>query len=154
MSEVHHMAGHLIRRLHQISVAVFTDRMAREGLDLTPVQFAAMSILAEQPGLDQATLAGLIAYDRATLGGVVDRLEAKGLIDRRVSEKDRRARVLRLTAAGEALHAAAHPIAAELQHDILSGLTAEEREEMVRLLGKATQSGNAKSRAPLASGLE
>jgi len=101
MPDIHTMPGHLIRRMNQISVSVFADKMAREGFDITPVQFGALSTISANPGIDQATLAGLIAYDRATIGGVVDRLEAKGFIRREVSSEDRRARVLTISEAGE-----------------------------------------------------
>ncbi len=100
MLELQDMAGHLIRRLHQISVSVFTERMRDAGFDLTPVQFATLAALEAHPDVDQATLAGLIAHDRVTIGGAVDRMEAKGLISRRVSPQDRRARRVRLTDAG------------------------------------------------------
>ncbi|WP_371055548.1 MarR family winged helix-turn-helix transcriptional regulator [Rhodosalinus sp. K401] len=149
MLDLHEMPGHLIRRLHQISVSVFAGAMRRAGHDLTPVQFAALSALARNPGVDQATLAGLIAYDRVTIGGVVDRLEAKGLVERDVSARDRRARVLRPTRAGEALLAEADPVVRALQDEILSGLDPAERTELVRLLRKAAEAGNARSRAPL-----
>lgn len=149
MSELYGMAGHLIRRLNQISVAVFADRMTREGVALTPVQYAALVAIAEAPGLDQATLAGAIAHDRATLGGVVDRLEAKGLLSRTVSPRDRRARELRLTPLGERLLDRVRPAVHRLQRDILQGLTDEERETFIALLAKATEAGNDFSRAPL-----
>lgn len=146
------MAGHLIRRMHQISVSVFAERMTREGIDLTPVQFAALSTIAAQPGVDQATLAGAIAYDRATLGGVVDRLQHKGLIARVVKTADRRARALTLTAEGEALLTMARPIVTALQDDIVVGLDADERATLNRLMQKATRTGNDLSRAPLRAG--
>lgn len=149
MSEIYQMAGHLIRRLNQISVSVFAERMAREGFDFTPVQYAALSTVAANPGLDQATLAGLIAYDRATLGGVVDRLEQKALVERSVSRADRRARELHLTAKGADMLALLKPIVADLQDDILIGLDETEKLQMMRLLEKATSAGNELSRAPL-----
>ena len=143
------MPGHLIRRLQQISVSVFAERMRAAGHDLTPVQFAALAALEAHPGADQATLAGLIAHDRATLGGVVDRLEAKGFIAREVSPRDRRARVLELTPAGAAALTRARPDVEAVQAEILAGLDTEERESFLRLLQKATDAGNALSRAPL-----
>lgn len=149
MTSIHGMPGHLVRRLHQISTSIFADRMATSGHDVTPVQYAALATLAEHPGIDQATLAGLIAYDRVTIGGVVDRLCAKNLVERAVNEADRRSRVLRLTDAGAALAATLAPLVAELQGDILVGLDAGERAELLRLLGKAAEAGNAFSRAPL-----
>lgn len=138
MSEIHKMAGHLIRRLNQISAAIFRDRMAAAGLDLTPVQFAALATVADEPGIDQATLAGAIAYDKVTIGGVVDRLVAKGLMTRHASQRDRRAKVLALSAAGQDMLVAARPIVWALQADILSGLSAQERETFLSLLARAT----------------
>lgn len=147
--DIHAMPGHLVRRLNQISVALFMDRMAVAGLALTPVQFAALSAIREHPGIDQATVAGLVAYDRATLGKVIDRLDAAGLVRRTTSRRDRRARELSLTAAGRALQEAAHPHVAALQPDILAGLSEAERETFVRLLEKTAMAGNERSRAPL-----
>ena len=149
MSSIHGMPGHLVRRLHQISTSVFAERMATAGHDVTPVQYAALATLADHPGIDQATLAGLIAYDRVTIGGVVDRLEAKGLIERAVNDRDRRSRVLKLTGAGAALAADLAPIVIGLQDDILGGLDAGERARLLELLEKAAAAGNALSRAPL-----
>ena len=149
MTSIHGMPGHLIRRLHQISTSIFAERMAAEGFDVTPVQYAALATLAEHPGIDQATLAGLIAYDRVTIGGVVDRLCAKGLVARAVNDRDRRSRVLDLTDAGKALTAALAPLVAELQGEILHGLDPTERADLLRLLAKAAEAGNEFSRAPL-----
>lgn len=149
MLELHDMAGHLIRRLHQISVSIFAERMKAAGVDLTPVQFAALSALEANPDIDQATLAGLIAYDRVTIGGVVDRLEGKGLISRRVSRHDRRARSLRLTDAGTDLLDQVRPIVRGFQQDILAGLSHDESAAFMDLMRKTTAAGNDQSRAPL-----
>ena len=101
------MPGHLIRRLHQVSTQLFLLRVQAAGSDLTPVQFAALDALSTHPEIDQAGLAGAVAKDRATIGAVVDRLEQKGLIARRVSPADKRARLLSLTPRGQALLGAA-----------------------------------------------
>lgn len=147
--EIHNMAGHLIRRLNQISVSVFQDRMKAAGHVLTPVQFAAMNAIQANPDIDQASLAGLIAHDRATIGGVVDRLEAKGYILRRISPRDRRARQLSLTQLGAAMLEETTPIVRSMQDDMLTGLSLEERQEFLRLAKKAADCGNDLSRAPL-----
>ncbi|MGF6861664.1 DNA-binding MarR family transcriptional regulator [Rhodobacteraceae bacterium MBR-64] len=149
MTEIHHMAGHLIRRINQISVSLFQDRMRAEGLDLTPVQFAALFTLRDHPGVDQATLAGMIAYDRATIGGVIDRLEAKNLVTRQTSTRDRRAREVRLTPEGAALLARVHPTVRAVQADILVGLNQDERTTFLALAEKVAAAGNHLSRAPL-----
>jgi DNA-binding MarR family transcriptional regulator len=142
------MAGHLIRRLNQISVSVFTERVSGAGFDLTPVQFAALNSLKQNPGIDQASLAGLIAYDRVTIGGVVDRLEQKGFLRRVVSARDRRARELFLTELGDEVLNTLTPIVTRLQDEILKGLQPQEKKQLMMLLEKATSGGNELSRAP------
>ncbi len=149
MAEIQHIPGHLIRRLNQIAVAVFADRVAEAGIELTPVQFAVLSTLSETEGLGQAALAGAVAHDKVTIGGVLDRMEQRGLVARRISPRDRRAREISLTPEGEALLAKAKPVIHALQDDILAGLDSAERETFLTLLQKATEAGNALSRAPL-----
>lgn len=148
-NDIYTMAGLLIRRLHQISTSVFTARMKEADLDLTPVQFGALSALSDHPEVDQATLAGLIAHDRVTMGSVLDRLQNKGLITRKVSPQDRRARVLSLTDNGRRVLDAATPIVHALQGEILSGLDDQETEQLLQLMRKAADAGNNRSRAPL-----
>lgn len=139
--KAHGMAGHLVRRLHQISTQVFTGRMREAGFDLTPVQFAAMDAIITHPGIDQAGVAARIAYDRATIGGVIDRLEQKGYVERTVSRRDRRAREVRPTETGLRAFAEILPVVTALQDDILPGLDATERARFMALAGKAI--GNA-----------
>ena len=143
------MPGHVIRRLQQISASVFAETMKAEGLDLTAPQYAALYMLNDHPGIDQATLAGLIAYDRPTIGGVVDRLVGKGLVTRATNPEDRRAKRLALTDAGRDLLARLSPVVAAMQDAILPGLSAAERAEFMRLATKVADAGNALSRAPL-----
>ncbi len=131
------MAGHLIRRLHQQSTQVFVQRTQAAGFDLTPVQFAALDAIHAHPATDQARVAELIAYDRATIGGVIERLEQKGWIRRVVSERDRRARELSLTAKGERVLAALLPIVRDLQDEILPSLTSAERASLLKLVRRA-----------------
>ena len=131
------MAGHLIRRLQQQSTQVFQTRMQTEGFDLTSVQFAALDAIAQQPGIDQATLAATISFDRATIGGVIERLESKGLVLREVSETDRRARLLKLSPEGHRLLAHCRPVVEALQSDILGALSAKEQATFVALANKA-----------------
>ncbi len=71
--------------------------------DVTPVQFAILNALLAQPGEDQITLAGRVALDAATLGAVITRLQARGLIRRENDPGDRRRKLLWLTPEGESL---------------------------------------------------
>jgi DNA-binding MarR family transcriptional regulator len=130
------MAGHLIRRLHQQSTNIFVQRTLAAGFDLTPVQFAALDAIHAHPATDQAHVAELIGYDRATIGGVIDRMERKGWIRRVVSERDRRARELSLTAKGSRVRSALQPIVHDLQQDILRPLSDADRECFISLAGQ------------------
>ena len=149
MAEVDNMPGHLIRRFHQISVGIFHNEVGSVGCDLTPIQYAALNKLSHNAGVDQVTLAGLIACDRTTIAGVVDRLCQKGLLSREVNVRDRRARQLLVTDAGMALLDMINGAVENAQVSMLRGLTALEATEFLRLLRKATADVNEFSRAPL-----
>jgi DNA-binding MarR family transcriptional regulator len=129
-----HMAGHLIRRLHQQSTHLFVQRTEAAGFDLTPVQYAALEAIHDHPGTDQAQVAEMIGYDRATIGGVIERLEKKGWIRRVVSAQDRRARELSLTSLGHQVRLALQPIVEEVQKDILQPLSKADQALFKRLV--------------------
>ena len=149
MREIHEMPGHLARRFQQIAVAVFLAEVEGAGFDITPVQYAALAAVGANPEIDQVTLAGLIAFDRTTITGVVDRLVLKGLITRRESSQDRRARELKITHAGRRTLRSMTPAVEAAQRTMMDGLTEKEEKELVRLLQKAIAAGNGLSRAPL-----
>jgi len=90
--------GYLIRRLHQVHVALFQEACA--GFDMTPLQYSLLSALAVRETADQTSLAADIALDRTTTTGALKRLEVRKLVERPVSDDDRRARICKLTPAG------------------------------------------------------
>jgi DNA-binding MarR family transcriptional regulator len=149
VKETNEMPGHLARRFQQIAVAVFLAEVEDAGFDITPVQYAALAAIRSNPGIDQVTLAGLIAYDRTTITGVIDRLVQKELVVRRESSRDRRARELEITDAGKRTFRAITPAVEAAQRMMLRGLTEKESAELMRLLRKAIAAGNELSRAPL-----
>lgn len=126
--------GHLIRRAQQLAVAIFMEETA--AFDVTPVQFAILSALVETPGADQVTLAGRVAFDAATSGSVIVRLEAKGWVRREADALDRRRKLLWATAEGEQAVQSMRRAVARAQTRILGPLDAGEREQLMRLLGK------------------
>ena len=150
-SEIYGMPGHLIRRMHQASQAIFDAQVAEAGIDLTSVQFAALAMIGATPGIDQATLANAIAFDRPTTGGVIDRLEAKGFVRREITKADRRMRHLYLESAGQAILDGATPVARRVQDLLLEGLTEVERATVLRLLSKALRAVGDQSRPALRS---
>ena len=143
MTASSNMPGHLIRRLHQISTHVFTQRLRDAGHDFTPVQFSALDALYHNPGVDQAGLADAVAKDRATIGAVVERLEQKGLLERRQNEQDRSARILTLTDKGTQTIRDLLPLVESLQADILPGLDEDEYRRFVELAAKAAHAAGA-----------
>lgn len=146
--DLYALPGHLIRRLHQQSTAVFQDQTRSAGFDLTSVQYAALSVLETEAGLDQASLAKRIAYDRATIGGVVKRLEQKGLVTRTPDSQDRRAYRLNLTREGKTLLTEIRPVVVALQARILPGLSPSEVDSLLRLIRRAlTPTPNSEDRA-------
>lgn len=149
MRDNNDMPGHLARRFQQIAVAVFLSEVAEAGIELTPVQYAALAAIGQNPGVDQVTLAGLIAYDRTTITGVVDRLVQKGLLVRQTSSRDRRARELQITHEGRRTLNGIAPAVEAAQRIILRGLSEREARELMRLLRKAIAASNELSRAPL-----
>jgi DNA-binding MarR family transcriptional regulator len=144
--DIDQQPGHAIRRLHQISVGIFLQEVGELGV--TPLQYAALQVVRNQPGTDQRTLARSIALDASTTGGVVDRLEARGWLERRMSPEDRRARLLFLTPAGAQALTDTIPAMLRAQEQILAPLTARQRTEFMRLLQVLVTQNNDMSRAP------
>src|SRR6202521_1715193 len=101
MDAVYTGPGYLFRRMQQIAVAIFMEEC--KAFDLTPVQYASMVAIRTHPGIDATRLSAVIAFDRSTLGSVIERLEAKGYVERKPGREDKRVKLLHLTRTGAAL---------------------------------------------------
>lgn len=123
--------GHLIRRAHQISWAVFIDEAG-----LTPVQYSTLLVISLNPGIDATRLSELVSFDRATIGSVVERLEDKNLLRRKPGETDRRTKKMFLTPRGQRIVEKVDPMAPRIADRILERLNEKERSQLLRLLGK------------------
>lgn len=132
MDELYAKPGHLLRRAQQISTALFTEECAV--YDLTSVQYAALVAIDGNPGVDATRLSGLIAFDRSTLGGVIERLEAKDLIYRRPSEEDKRIKLLYLSPAGRDMLITVTAAVERVQERILEPLRPADRKTLIQLL--------------------
>ena len=144
------LPGHAIRRLQQIAVAIFLEEAEAQGL--TPIQYGALQAIVDTPGMDQRTLAARIGLDTSTTAGVIDRLEARGLVLRSVSREDRRIRQLSATDTGHALQQATVPAMLRCQERILAPLPPAERASFMRMLHTLVDANNELSRAPRTSG--
>jgi MarR family transcriptional regulator, temperature-dependent positive regulator of motility len=138
--------GYLVRRAQQIAVSTFYSIIGNE---VTPIQYAALRILREQPEIDQVTLGKLCALDTSTAATLAVRLEERGLVERFMRTSNKRHRLLRLTAAGAALVKRLAPLSSELRRRMLEPLAGDEQEAFLDLLRKFVRLNNEKSRAPL-----
>ncbi len=150
MEDLYGMPGHLIRRAQQISTALFTDECA--AFDLTSVQFAALHAINLHPGVDATRLSALIAFDRSTIGDVLDRMEHKGWIRRSPAPGDRRVKLIELTPDGGRLLRRVAPAVRRVQDRILAPLAPVDRDSFVRLLAQLADVYNGLTPAPLRSG--
>lgn len=126
--------GHLIRRAQQRAVAIFMEETA--GFDVTPVQFAILNALMDEPGEDQITLSGRVAFDAATSGSVLGRLEAKGWVRREADPLDKRRKLLWITPEGEQVALQMKRAVSRAQQRIVSPLNTRERDQLAALLAK------------------
>ena len=147
MDAVYTRPGYLFRRMQQIAVAIFVEEC--KAYDLTPVQYAALVAMQTHPGIDATRLSAVIAFDRSTLGNVIERLETKLYIERKPSREDRRIKLLYLTKAGAALLRDVMPSVDRAQARMLQPLKPADRKTLLALLAQLVDLNNEASRVPL-----
>jgi MarR family transcriptional regulator, lower aerobic nicotinate degradation pathway regulator len=147
MDAVYTAPGYLFRRMQQIAVSIFVEEC--KAFDLTPVQYAALIAIHTHPGIDATRLSAVIAFDRSTLGNVIERLEAKELIERNASPGDKRVKLLTLTRSGAAVLRAIMPSVDRAQQRMLRPLKAADRKILMVLLTQLVDLNNEASRVPL-----
>ncbi len=126
--------GHLLRRAHQRHTAIFQDMIGDR--NLTQLQFAALVKLRDLGEVSQNQLGRNTGMDAATMQGVIKRLSARGLIDRKPDPGDRRRLVLSLSEDGKRLIEAVIPRGKRISRATLEPLSDEERKVLVALLAK------------------
>ena len=139
--------GFLVRRLHQIHAAMFAEECG--AFNITPVQYGLMTILLEQPGLDQISLASELGIDRTNVADVLVRLEVRSLVRRQVSRADRRMKLASLTNEGETLTRRMESHMKRAQERLMAPFGESDRATFLKLLGRLVDANNEWSRAPL-----
>ncbi len=124
-----HLPGYYIRRLHQIASGKFNSELGAFGV--TPVQWAALKAAKNQPEMDQRTLARRVGFDTSTIGAAIDRLERRGLMERRISPHDKRVRRLVVTEEAVALLRKMEPRASAIQGWLLAPLPDADRKQFM-----------------------
>jgi MarR family transcriptional regulator, lower aerobic nicotinate degradation pathway regulator len=147
MDAVYAKPGYLFRRIQQIAVAIFVEEC--KAYDLTPVQYAALVAIQNHPGIDATRLSAVIAFDRSTLGNVIERLETKRHIARRSGREDKRVKLLHLTKSGAALLRKIMPSVDRAQARMLQPLKPADRKTLMALLSQLVDLNNEASRVPL-----
>lgn len=139
--------GFLVRRLHQIHMAIFLKECAAE--QVTPIQWGILTIVKSRPGVGQVELAEELGLDRSNVANVVDRLTRRGVLKQTVSKLDRRKRSIAITPKGVALMARFQPKAERAQRRLLEVLSKAERQQFMDLLSRLVDQNNEFSRAPI-----
>jgi DNA-binding MarR family transcriptional regulator len=129
----HRVPFALARRLQQICNTVLANILAGEEVS-APLAYHALALIEDFPAIDQRRLAELMGIDRTNVGQVVDDLEAKGFVQRRINGADRRARELRVTPRAARLRRRMRPKVLAAQAAILEPLEAVERIQLIDLL--------------------
>jgi len=139
--------GYLFRRMQQIAVSIFMEEC--KAFDLTPVQYAALIAIHTHPGIDATRLSAVIAFDRSTLGSVIERLQAKDYIERKPAPEDKRIKLLYLTKSGAAILREIIPAVERAQARMLEPLKPADRKTLMGLLVQLVDLNNEASRVPL-----
>jgi DNA-binding MarR family transcriptional regulator len=128
----HDAPGFLIRRAHQHSLSVFAQQT--EPFGVTAIQFAILNVLIEFPESDQISVANSVAFDAATIGSVIGRLESKKLIVRSLDQFDKRRKLLKITPLGLQLVKKMKPYVEAVQVQLLQNLSQQEQRQLKALL--------------------
>jgi DNA-binding MarR family transcriptional regulator len=137
----------LARRFYQICLAMVADTLSEA--HLTPLQFGTFAYLNKEngePGIDQVGLAARLGVDRNSASVLVGELERRGLLERRISDVDQRARALYLTADGEKLYRRLRPNNVAANDRVLAPLAPRERQLLRDLLVRVIQANAAYAR--------
>jgi DNA-binding MarR family transcriptional regulator len=135
--EIYDKPGFLARQLHRITAAIFAEDMVQ--FDITGVQYGVLNVVAAYPGIDQIGVCEALGVDRSTLGSVIDRLEAKGLVTRTSGVINRRSNSLALTTAGKQLLQRARSAEAPSYERLLEVLRPAERALFIDMLTRVIE---------------
>lgn len=116
--------------LHLAHGALFRalDRRLRETEDIATAHQVILFTLAAEDGLPSSEIARRAGHSKSRLTGLVDTLEAKGLVERRPSEEDGRVHLLHVTRAGRALIARTVSETKDLNASLLAPFKKHEQE--------------------------
>ena len=147
LDELYRRPGFLLRRAHQISVALFLDEA--DGLGLTTTQYGTLVVLRARGSLDQVGIATLVGIDRSTTALVVSKLEEAGYVERRDDPVDKRRKIITLSPAGRAMLDRVAQPAQRARERALEPFSAPDAAKFLTLLERFVEHFNAQTRAPI-----
>jgi DNA-binding MarR family transcriptional regulator len=136
--EVAEFAGQLFFRLWRTSHTRTADALA--SLGLTPAVFAVLNVLGAREGTIQQQLSTDMGIDPSAMVKLINELEEAGLAERRRRPNDRRAWEVKITPNGRDTLKRAKRLASDVEDEVLAGLTAAERGQLLALLRRALAS--------------
>ncbi|MDB5772692.1 MAG: transcription regulator MarR family [Burkholderia sp.] len=139
--------GFLIRRLHQIHSAMFSEEC--KDYNITPVQYGMLTALSVSPGLDQKALGLAVGLDRTNTADVLKRLEERGLVRRKQSDEDGRVKHAFITPEGKKITDAMYSSMLNAQQRLLAPLAETDRQKFLDLLHVLVDSNNEFGRASM-----
>jgi DNA-binding MarR family transcriptional regulator len=137
-TEVAEFAGQLFFRLWRASHMRTADALT--SLGLTPALFAVLNVLGAREGTIQQQLSSDMGIDPSAMVKLINELEEAGLADRRRRPNDRRAWEVTITPKGRRTLQRARRLAAQVEDEVLGGLTAADRRQLLTLLRRALAS--------------
>lgn len=149
--------GYKLRLAQILAYRTFEERMTDFGV--APRYLGLLAIVGENPGQPQCRLADAVGVQKSSLVAILDRLESAGLLERRGSRTDRRAKTVWLTARGKRVAADLGRLARDHEDRMSEGISPDALRTTLGVLdamianlrGQSDQSEAAGSRAPAAS---
>lgn len=128
------LVGYNVRRAYLVIQALFDKEMEKH--DLRQAEFAVLSVVRGNPGINQRALADALAVAPPNLATLLDRLETRGLLTRQRSTEDKRVQHVALTTQGIRHYGRALKAAAVADAMALERLSESERAQLKALLRK------------------
>jgi len=124
---------HLLHRGGQIAEDVFSLSIGNS--DITPRQYAVLSVVAKEEGVSQTDVMHATGIDRSTMSNLVTRLVKRGWLQRRRTKDDARAYAVRLTAAGRKALKIGEGACLEVDEKVLTALSTRQHAQLIDALG-------------------
>lgn len=133
--------GFLLKRAQMAVFADFIETFT--AVDLRPAQFSVLVIIGRNPGLKQSQVSAALNIKRTNFVPLLDSLEERGLVARKLAAGDRRSHALHLTAKGSTLLTELHRLWADHERRICEEIGTDGRELLLSLLGRMITAGSA-----------